>query len=93
MYLFKNEIKFNKKKKQKKTKILLNQKSFKNPNILDAELVFMEHPKTSHKLSSAIRQAENVSQVGSHRSLYSDTKKCKFLKRKKCENSKASKFF
>ena len=92
MYLFKNEIKFNK-KKQKKTKILLNQKSFKNPNILDAELVFMEHPKTSHKLSGAIRQAEKVSQVGSHRSLDNDTKKCKFLKRKKCENSKASKFF
>ena len=55
----------------------------------------MEHPKTSHKLSSAsaVRQAEKVSQVGSHRSLYNDTKKCKFLKRKKCENSKASKFF
>ena len=93
MYLFKNEIKFIKNKTTKQNKILLNQKSFKNPNILDAELVFMEHPKTSHKLSSAIRQAEKVSQVGSHRSLYNDTKKCKFLKRKKCENSKASKFF
>ena len=35
--------------------------------------VITEDPKTSHKLSKTIRQA---GKEGSHRSLYSDTKKC-----------------
>ena len=41
---------------------------------LDIKAVTTEHPKTSHKLSNTIRQAEKV---GSNSSLYSDTKKKK----------------
>ena len=47
-------------------------KTFENPNIADIKSVITEHPKTSHKLSETIRQAE---EVGSNSSLYSDTKK------------------
>ena len=38
---------------------------------VDIKSVIAEHPKTSHKLSKTIRQAEKVS---SNSSLYSDTK-------------------
>ena len=38
-------------------------------------MLIIEHPETWYKLSKTIRQAEKVSQVGSHRSLYIDTKK------------------
>ena len=55
-------------------------KTFENPNIADIKSVITEHPKTSHKLSETIRQAE---EVGSNSSLYSDTKKSEiFLKQK-----------
>ena len=47
-------------------------KFFENLNIVDIKSVITEHPKTSHKLSKTIRQAEKV---GSNSSLYSDTKK------------------
>ena len=49
-------------------------KTFENSNIVDTKSVITEHPKTSHKLSKTIRQAEKV---GSNNSLYSDTKKAK----------------
>ena len=47
-------------------------KQFENWNIIDIKSVIIEHPKTSHKLSKTIRQAEKVD---SNSSLYSDTKK------------------
>ena len=49
--------------------ITYNPKPF---DIVDTKSDITEHPKTSHKLSKTIRQAENVS---SSSSLYSDTKK------------------
>ena len=55
--------------------MLINQKTFENPNIVNIKSVIIEHPKTSHKLSKTIRQTEKVSEVGSNSSLYSDTKK------------------
>ena len=46
--------------------------------MFDIKSAIIDNPKPSHKLSKTIRQAENVSQVGSgkssHNSLYSDTK-------------------
>ena len=67
------------KEKHKISKAIKNNylltKAFENPNIVDIKLVITEHPKISHKLSNTIRQAENVSQVGSNISLYSETKK------------------
>ena len=56
-------------------------KTFENPNIVDKKSVITEHPKTSHKLSKTIRQAEKV---GSNNSLYSDTKICKNNKARTC---------
>ena len=50
-------------------------KNFENPNIVNTKSVIKERPKTSHKLSKTIRQAEKVFQVVSNSSLYSDTKK------------------
>ena len=51
--------------KQSKT-ITYQTKTFENPNLLDIKLfVITEHPKTSHKLSKTIIQAEKV---GSNRS-------------------------
>ena len=35
-------------------------KAFKKPNIVDIKSIITEYPKTSHKLSKAIRQAEKV---------------------------------
>ena len=49
-------------------------KTFENSNIADVKSVITEHPKTSHKLSKTIRQAEKV---GSNSPLYSDTEKVK----------------
>ena len=61
----------------KKKKITTYQaKAFENPNIADIKSVITEHPKTSHKLSKTIRQAEKV---GSNSSLYSDRNKGKDL--------------
>ena len=61
-------------------------KTFENPNIVHIKSFVTEHPKTSHELSKAIRQAEKV---GSNRSLYSDTKNSEvFLNKKKCKNNK-----
>ena len=51
----------------------------------DIRYVITEHPKTSHKLSKTIRQAEKASQIGSNSSLYSDIKKRKFFEQKNCK--------
>ena len=43
-------------KSVKQLKIIIQQqKTFENPNIVDTKTVFIEHPKTSHKLSKTIR--------------------------------------
>ena len=51
---------FTRKKNTKSVKqsIIITQqpKRFENPNIVDIESVFIEHPKVSHKLSKTIRQ-------------------------------------
>ena len=48
----------------------------------------MDHQKNLHKLSQTIRQAEKV---GSNSSLYSDTKKDKNFKQKKCKTKTKTK--
>ena len=50
-------------------------KAFEKPDIVYIKSVIIEYPKTSHKLSKTLEQAEKVSQVGSNTSLYSDKKK------------------
>ena len=47
-------------------------KTFENSNIVDIKSVIIEHPKSAHKLSKTIRQAEKA---GSNSCLYSDKKK------------------
>ena len=48
-------------KSVKQSEIITYQpKTFQNPNIVDIKSVITEHPKTSHKLSKTIRQAEKV---------------------------------
>ena len=49
-------------------------KTFENPNIADIKSAIIEHPKTSHKLSKTIKQADKVFQVAFNNSLYSNTK-------------------
>ena len=49
-------------------------KAFQKPNIFYLKSVFTGRPKTSHKLSKIIRQAEKE---GSNSSLYSYTKNVK----------------
>ena len=57
-------------KSVKQSKIITHQpKTF---DTVDIKSDITEHPKTSHKLSKSIRQAEKVS---SNSSLYSDTRK------------------
>ena len=68
--------------RKKNTKSVEITETFENPNIVDIKSVITEHPETSHKLSKTIRQAEKL---GSNSSWYSDTKKWKFFKRKKCK--------
>ena len=47
----------------------------KNSKIADIKSSIKEHPKTSHKLSKTIKQAENVSQVGgAHSPIHSEIK-------------------
>ena len=59
-------------KSVKKSEIITYQpKAFEDPNTVDIKSIIAEHPKTLHKLSKAIRQAEKV---GSNSSLYSDIK-------------------
>ena len=49
-----------------------------------------EHPKASYKLYRTIKRA---GEVGSNSFLYSDTKKRKFFKRKKCNINKTGTCF
>ena len=69
-----------KKKLIKRSKVITQQlETTENPNIIYQKPVIIEHPKTSHKLCKAIRQAEKVSQVSSAGKnsddlLYSETK-------------------
>ena len=63
-----------KKKWVKQSEIITYQpKTF---DIVDIKSIITEHPKTSYKLSKAIRQAEKV---GFNSFLYSDTKKVKIF--------------
>ena len=73
-------IKKNRKSVKQSEIITYQPKTFQNPNIVDIKSVITEHPKTSHKLSRTIRQAEKV---GSNSSLCSDTKNVKILETKK----------
>ena len=59
-------------------------KAFEKPDFVYIKSVIIEYPKTSHKLSKTLEQAEKVSQVDSNTSLYSDKKMKKLFKRKKC---------
>ena len=72
--------------KQSETSIY-QPKRFQNPNIVDIKPDIIKHPKTLYKLSKTIRKGETVD---SNNSLYSDTKKSNFFKRKKCRNNKTS---
>ena len=51
-------------------------KNYLSLTLLVKKSVITEHPKTSHKLSKTIRQAENI---GPNSSLYKDTKKSHLL--------------
>ena len=60
-------------KSVKQSEIITYQpKRFEKRNIVDIKSVITHHPKTSHKLSKTIRQAEKVD---SNSSFYSDTKR------------------
>ena len=62
-------------KSVKQWKIITQQsKTLENSNIVDIKLVIIEHPKTLHKLSKTVRQAQKDSQVGCNSSLYSGKK-------------------
>ena len=67
-----------KKEKHKTSKTIKNNqgKTFENPNIVDIKSTITEHPKTWHKLSKIIIQAEKVS---SNSFLYCNTKKVKLF--------------
>ena len=66
-------------------------KNLKNTNIVDIKSVIIEYPKTSHKLSKTLRQAEKV---GCNSFLYSYTRKNKKnLNQKNCKNNKTSTCF
>ena len=69
---------FIKKKNRKSVKqseiIAYQPKTFENSNIVNIKSVITEHPKTSHKLSKTMRQAEKVN---SNSSFYSATKRVK----------------
>ena len=78
-------------KLEKWSKIITQQtKTVENRSIVDIKSVIIEPPKVSHKLSKAIRQAENFSQVSgagkrSGSSLNSKTKKVKIIWMKKMQ--------
>ena len=80
LVMLKNTISLYQKKNTKLIKqaeiITYQPKTFENPNIVDITSIITEHPKTSHKLSKTIRQAEKV---GSNSSLDSNAKKVKIF--------------
>ena len=59
-----------------------NIKSVKISKIITRQSKIFENSNTSNKLSKAIRQAENVSQVGSNNLLYNHAKMWKFFEQK-----------
>ena len=66
-------IKRKNRKSVKQLKVITDQpKTFEKSNVADIKAAITEHPKTSHKLSKTIRQAEKV---GSNSSLFSNTRK------------------
>ena len=81
-------------KSEKQLKIITQElKTIENPNTDDIKSVNIEHTKSFQILFKIIRQATNVSPVGSYGisniHLYNEGKKCdKFLNEKKCKNSK-----
>ena len=55
-------------------------KKMEIPKVVEIKSVFIEHPKTSHKLSKTITQAKKVGAVkNSDCPLHSETKKVKIL--------------
>ena len=64
--------------------------TYQPKNIVDTKSVITELPKTSHKLSKTKKQAEKIAY---NSSLYSNTKKGRVFKRKKCKNNKTSTCF
>ena len=78
-------------KSVKQSEIITYQpKSFWKPRHCWFKSVITEHLKTLYELSKTIRHAEKL---GSNSSLYSDIKKEKFFKLKKCKNNKTSTCF
>ena len=59
----------------------IKNQNFRNSKHCWHKTAIIEHPKTSHKLSKTIRQAEKVSQVGFGKSSNNKTKE-KFLNEK-----------
>ena len=60
---------------ERQSKIITYQpKNFEHSNNVDIKSVVIEHPRTSHKLSKTMRQAEKSFQVDSSSSLNKDTK-------------------
>ena len=73
---------FSERKSVKQSEIITYQpKMF---DTVDTKSVITEHPKTSHKLSKTIGKDEKV---GSNTTLYRDTQKVKFFKRKNWEHA------
>ena len=60
-------------------------KTFQNPNVVGIKSIIIEHPKTSHKWSKTISQAEKVCPNGS---LYIDKKTENFLNKKNVKVAK-----
>ena len=78
-------------KSVKQSEIITYQpKSFWKPRHCWFKSVITEHLKTLYELSKTISHAEKL---GSNSSLYSDIKKEKFFKLKKCKNNKTSTCF
>ena len=65
-------------------------KTFQNPNVVGIKSIIIEHPKTSHKWSKTISQAEKVCPNGS---LYIDKKTENFLNKKKVKVAKGEHAF
>ena len=71
-----NRLSEKKAKLVKQSEIIINGKLLKTQKNCWYKISITEHPKTLHKLSKTIRQAEKV---GSNNSLYNDAKKVKIF--------------
>ena len=74
-----NHLSEKKAKLVKQSEIIINGKLLKTQKNCWYKISVTEHPKTSHKLSKTIRQAEKV---GSNSFLYSDAKNREFFEQK-----------